>query len=417
MKPQNFEEKVIWYCIVGTYVLYFLGAQFIVIPVMAWILGLYVCKKLWEQTDDTPVDKRLTIPFAIWIWAASMLAMEVALIMGHLDFDLGTVKIIKSTINSFARTWALFVLFPLIGSLLNIRPQILCRAICLLCLQTLIIVPFSYLIAHTNLAGFTYISPLQKIGGLSDLFYTVKLFDHVRGSQIRLRLFAPWSPALGLVANVYFYLACLEPQKKWRWIGIAAAIIMIIGSVSRAAIICLPATLVLTWLLVNFTKPRVQIATGTTSFFLGFLGTQLLDVVNNFKNYFHSFRSASSATRDVLNSMSLYRWQQAPIWGHGMVESAASAILRVPLGTHHTWIGLLFRHGIVGFSALAFPMLWSFLELIARAQKNILARVSLSILITLFVFSFVENLDPLTYLFWPGLVMMGMALKVKASVN
>jgi len=41
IKPQNLEEKVVWYYIIGTYGLYFLGAQFVVAPVMAWLLVLY----------------------------------------------------------------------------------------------------------------------------------------------------------------------------------------------------------------------------------------------------------------------------------------------------------------------------------------------------------------------------------------
>jgi len=45
IKPQNLEEKVVWYYIIGTYGLYFLGAQFVVAPV-AWLLVLYLLRTL-----------------------------------------------------------------------------------------------------------------------------------------------------------------------------------------------------------------------------------------------------------------------------------------------------------------------------------------------------------------------------------
>ena len=49
MKPQNFEERVIWYAIVGTYGLYLIGGQPIIVPAIAWLLALYACKKIWDQ--------------------------------------------------------------------------------------------------------------------------------------------------------------------------------------------------------------------------------------------------------------------------------------------------------------------------------------------------------------------------------
>lgn len=93
MKPQNFEERVVWCYIIGTYVLYFLGAQFVVAPVMAWLLVLYLLKKLWNQTDETPFEERIMIPVGVWIWIVSMLVIEFAIIMGHYDYDLSILKL------------------------------------------------------------------------------------------------------------------------------------------------------------------------------------------------------------------------------------------------------------------------------------------------------------------------------------
>jgi len=53
---------------------------------MAWLLVLYLVKKLWNQTEATPIEERITIPIGIWVWIVSMLVLEFALIMGHYDF-------------------------------------------------------------------------------------------------------------------------------------------------------------------------------------------------------------------------------------------------------------------------------------------------------------------------------------------
>ncbi|NEQ16378.1 MAG: O-antigen ligase domain-containing protein, partial [Moorea sp. SIO3E2] len=68
MKPQNFEEKVVFYYIISTYLLFFLGAQFVFAPALAWLLTFYLIKKLWQQTSDTPPEERIRIPIGVWVW-------------------------------------------------------------------------------------------------------------------------------------------------------------------------------------------------------------------------------------------------------------------------------------------------------------------------------------------------------------
>jgi len=416
MRPQNFEEKVVWYCITGTYALYLLGAQFIVIPIMAWVLLLYFAIKLWYQSDNTPVEERINIPYGVWIWIGSMLLIELALVMGHLDFNLGILRIVKTTINFFLRTWALLALFPLIGCL-NIRAKLISRAVCILGLQTLIAISICYLAYALHLPSKIYTSPLQKIGGLSDVFYTVRLYVSDSESSIRLYLFAPWAPALGLVGNIYFYLACYESNKKWKWIGIIASVAMVICSVSRAAIVCLLCMPLLTLFLVNSSKPSVQVATGLGSFFTGIFAPQLLHWLKDFSKYFRNQRADSSEVRDILGRIAIRRWwTEAPIWGIGLPESRGPELTAfMPIGTHHTWFGLLFNHGIVGFVALLVAMVCSLIELLIKAQKSLVAWVSLGILLVLLVFTFVDPIEGLAYIYWPGLVVMGIAFKAETS--
>jgi len=416
MKPQNFEEKVVWYCLTGTYVLYFLGAQTIIIPIMAWILVLYLGKKLWEQTEDTPFKKKIVIHRGVWIWIVAMLIIQVALVVGLLDFNQGTVRIVKSSINFSARTWALFALFPLIGQL-NIRPQLLSRAVCIVCLQSLIFIPICYLAAFLKLPNDLYTSPLE-IAGFGKHFYVVALYRGNIDSQIRLNLFGCWATGTALVGNLYFYLACLESNKKWRWIGIIGAVAMVFVTVSRAGILSLLTIPFLTWFLVNITQPSIQITTGLGSFFAGLLGTQLVDWLKDFEEYFRSQRADSSRTREIIGELTIERWRnEASIWGRGTNEVGNKLTNGIPLGTHNTWSGLLLTHGIVGLIALAVPLMWTFIELLIKAQHSALAWAGLGITINLFIFTFADNIEGLTYISWPGLLMIGIALKTTDLVT
>lgn len=125
---------------------------------------------------------------------------------------------------------------------------------------------------------------------------------------------------------------------------------------------------------------------------------------------FHNARAASSRVRSILQSIALHRWwNEAPIWGHGIVEKGPHLVEFMKIGSHHTWNGLLYIKGIVGFAALALPLTWSVLEMIAKAQADRVARVALGVLLTLLLFSFGENLEILIYLFWPGMILVGIA--------
>lgn len=417
MAPQNFEEKVVWYSLIGTYILFLLGAQYVVIPAIAWLLAFYLCKKLWSQTKETSSEEKIIIPLLVWIWLISIIIMGLGTIVGHLDFELGLFKMIASTAN-WARRWSLWALFPLI-SCLNIRPKLIYRAVCILGLQSLFVIPIAYLLIALNIPDSAYISPLSFLGG-GPMYYAISLhsfdFDN---NQVRLSLFAPWAPALGLVANIYFLLAREENNKRWRWIGISACIAMIILSVSRSAILCLFFIPFLTLFLKKINQPLVHVIVGLSSFFSAIFASLAIELLELFEKLFNSSRASSSKVRKILSDMALYKWEkEAPIWGHGATEEKGPIIVAsMPIGSHSTWSGLLYVQGLVGFIAFIFPLVWSFTDLLIKAQKNKIAEIGLSILLVLFVFTFSENISDLAYIYWPGLLIIGFAFQSKYIVN
>ena len=412
MKPQNLPEKLVWYYIISTYLIYFLGAQFVFTPLLAYFLTFYLLWKWWNQTEETLPEERITIPLSTWVWIAAILVIEVALIVGHIDFNFGLTKIIKSSLSYWLRTWAFFALFPLVGSL-NIRPQIIYRAVCILCLQSLVLIPIVYLVGP-HLPSVLYVSPLKIFGGSRSAYMVTDML--VAGN--RLTLFAPFSPSLGITANVFFCLVSQETNKRWRFIGMASAVVMTVLTISRAAIMCLPFVLVSVWFLTNFVRPWVQMAAGLASFLLGILSTTAINFLEYLKELFNNnqFReNAANSTRwrTTIARIGLERWQsEAPVWGHGYHSAPTpTPVVGVPIGSHDTWTFTLYVYGLVGCFAFVVAFAWSFIDLLVKAQSSKHAKAGLGIILVLSIFTFAVQMIDYVYMYWPGLLILGIAFK------
>ncbi|MCU7923605.1 MAG: O-antigen ligase domain-containing protein [Candidatus Thiodiazotropha sp. (ex Dulcina madagascariensis)] len=408
VSPQNFEERIIWYSITYTYGFYLIGGLYVLAPVVGWVLLGYLGWRLWSQDENTPARLRIRIPAGVWVWTVAMLVMLAALIIGHIDWELGFGKTLKSTIG-WAKGWALMAVFPLIGCL-NIRPAILYRAAARVCLHTLILMPFLYAAYLLGLPQSLYISPIQLVGGPGPEFFTVSLYNVDYEGVARWFLFAPWAPALGFVANVYLLFALQEREKKWFWIGILGCIVMVLICKSRLALLVMVLIPWASWALSRLTQTRILLIAGAGSLVAGMAAPFLLRLFEDFAARFRAARVDSSRVRETLARIALDRWQgEAPIWGHGIVERGPHLVEYMPIGSHHTWYGLLFVKGAVGFAALAVALLWSFVELLLKAQTSQTAKTGLGVVMLLFLYTFGENLEILAYLFWPGLVLIGIA--------
>ena len=407
--PQNLPEKLIWYYIIFTYPIYYLGGQYLLAPLLGYFLVFYLFKQWWDQTPATPPEEKVTIPLVVWLWIVGMLMIEIALVIGHFNFDLGLGKTISSSVNRWLRTWVLFPVFMLVGCL-KIRPRIIYRAVCILCLQSLFMVIIASIIHNPDVI---YTSPLKIFGGGD--FYEVSVFGTGLddGNELRLKLFAPWSPALGMVGNIYFFLARKEKNHTLKWLGMIGAIAMIVGSVSRLAIICLPLTICLSWWLMNIYRPLIQLITGLVAFLGGFLAPTIFNTLQLLREQISKSRPGSSRVRAILRRTALYRWQnEAFFWGHGTVEERGPKVTGyMQIGTHHTWFSILYNHGLIGCLSLAIPLAWSLIELIFKAQNSQTAKVALNVVLVLTIFTVGENIDGLTYLYWPGLVILGIAFQ------
>lgn len=411
IEPESFEEKVVWYSITYTWVFYLLGALYVLAPAIGWVLVVWIGWKAYTRTPETLPRDRIRIPFGVWVWTVAMLVMLLALIVGHIGYSLGAAQTLKSTMG-WVKGWALMAVFVAIGGCLDIRPQVLYRAANRLALQTVILVPLFLVSPIAHLPGHLYVSPLQALGGPGPDFFEVQLWGREPDGGARWRFWAPWAPAAGFVANVNMILGMQDRSRGWRTCGVLSAVSICLMSASRLALINILVTPAITFALARLSRPATFLFAATLTAIGGLTAQQILDLIGVMKQRFDGARAASSRVRATLGRIAFQRWKdEAPVFGHGIVERGPHLVEYMPIGSHHTWYGLLYVKGMVGFGALGAAMVCSSVELVAKAQGSRTARAALSILITLWMYTFGENLEILVYLFWPGLILMGFAFR------
>ena len=418
LRPQNVPERLVWWSIIATYPIWLIGGLYVVGSVLGWLLLGCLLILILAGADHPDDFEKVEISPVILLWVLGMVLMEVALIAGHLDFGLGASMMMKSSIG-WAKGWAALALYPLAGCL-KIRSSLVSRAICVVGLHTLIVVPILLLTPSLHLPQVLFVSPLRAIGGPGNEFFDVALYE-VDGStgELRWRLFTPWGPALGFMGNVNFVLSLHEKKPFWRLVGVVGAIMMCLVCKSRLAQVCIVLIPVVIGLVERIYRPATLLILGAASFVGGLLSPILLNSLAQFWEGFKGARAGSTRVRFALKRIAVRRWEEeAPVWGHGIVEPGPHLVEAMPIGSHHTWAGLLFVKGLVGFFALAVPMAVTLVVLICRAVSPAyrLGSVGLSMIAILLLYTFGENLEILVYLYWPGMVMIGLALQEKPAL-
>lgn len=407
LQPETLEERLIYWTIVGTWGLWLLGALYVVAPVLGFVLVGIVCVRTLGLTGE---PHRLELPAGAIVWIAGMAAMLVALVVAHLDFELGPEQTLKSMVG-WGKGWALLAVFILVGAVMRIRAAIVYRATGILGAQTLVLAPVFVLAGVVGLPAELYVSPLRMIGGPGPEFFDVTLYaiDDTTG-RLRWRFFAPWSTAAAFLAGIWFVFALYERRPTWKLVGIAAALVVCVMAGSRLSVVAIPLMFVTVLLISNVRRPELLAGIGLCAVVLVLFNDDVMVAFIDVEEAFTSARAASSRVRAALASIAYHRWEtEAPLFGHGIVERGPHLVQFMAIGSHHTWHGLLFVKGIVGLLGLALPLAWSFIELSAKAQVDRVARAALGVVLALVLFSFGDNLEIVAYLVWPGLVVVGIA--------
>ena len=406
LTTSTLEEKLIWYGLILTYPFYFIGGLYVLGSIIGWLIfAIVLLRYIVEGPHQTA-----RIPALVWLWIGAMLMMELALLVAHFNWDLGSAKIIKSSIG-WAKGWALLALFPLLGAVVNVRPELIVRGVCVIASQTLLFSFITILAYYAGVPGKIFVSPLQAIGGPGEEFFTFNLYGiNPETGAGRWQFFCPWAPAAGLIACIYFVFCLLEESALWRNLGIAGCVVMCLLSQSRTGLAIFPLILPIVLFGHKLLRPWVLLSLGIGIPILLIFGQPVYDLAMHSYEDIKASRPGSSRVRGALARIALQRWEQeAPIWGHGIVERGPKIVEMMPIGTHHSWYGLLFVKGIVGLAALAVPMACSLLYLLMEAQRSKLACAALALMAVIVSYSFFENLEILSYLYWPALFWIGIA--------
>ncbi|RIJ29623.1 O-antigen ligase domain-containing protein [Henriciella algicola] len=413
------EDLVVFAALAATWLVYLVGGLYVLGPVLGVGLTGLLLARFYVGGSGLAVRPSHSIPAGVWVWILGMLVMLLALEIGHANNNLSVGQTIKSTIG-WAKGWALLALFPLIGACLNIRLETVIRAASIVALGSLILTPLLLLAPKLGLPEVIFVSPLKLVGGPGPEFFAIQLYSiEPTDGSTRLRYFTPWSPAAGLIGNMYLIFALADRRKLWKWIGIVSALCIIVFSKSRLAI----AAALFIWPLVvaigEARRPGLWLLAAAGLFLLTPFAQGILDTIDATLNSVKSMRADSTRVREALGEIAVHRWwTEAPIFGHGVVERGPHFVEFMPIGSHHTWYGLLFVKGLVGVLALAVPLAWSLIEftLLAFARSRA-GQVALAMVLLMTFYSIGENLEILSYLMWPGLLVMGIASREVAALG
>jgi len=406
------EEQLVYSALIFSYPIYVVGGLYVLGSVLGWaLLGVFLLRVYLLGKAKFPVPILALVSPIVWFWILAMLVMLAALLIAHIDRQLGTGATIKSTIG-WAKGWALLALFPLLGCITTIRPQVVTRGVCVAAASA---IPFALLgiAAYViGLSGELYMSPFKVIGGPEEAF-RVRLFGiNPETGMARWQFTGPWAPAAGLLSCFQLVICLQESNRRWRLLGIAGALTMCLLCQSRAGWAIFIAIVPIMILLSTLNHPLSWIAAAIILPALVLLGEPIYQWVLESYTQVKESRPGSTRVRGTLARLALQRWEnEAPIWGHGTVERGPKIVEYMPIGTHHSWYGLLFVKGIVGLFALALPLALTSIYMLIAAQKSKTARTALGICVIMLSYSFFENLEILAYIYWPALLWLGISLR------
>jgi len=407
--PQTPAERLVYKTLILTWPFYGVGALYVVGPVLGWILGFMAAFALYFGSA-MPLDQRATgsVPPVVWAWMLGMVAMLFALWAGHIDWGMSLKDTIKSSIG-WAKGWALLALFPLAGSILPIRRAVIIRGQTAIGLGTLVLAPVMLAAPYVGLPERLFVSPLRAIGGPGPEYFTVYFFTFDPASWTpRWQFFAPWSPFAALLGVLMVLFSLEDKNIRWRAVGVAAGTLMILASKSRMGlvglVVCVGGPRFMPLLLRGWAWQLGAAFAASMAMF----GPSLMRLAQDAVDAFKGARADSSRVRATLQRIAEERWYSDAFWfGHGRVQPGAHIVEYMPIGSHHTWFGLLFVKGVAGFAAFFVPLAVQTWITLVDATRHARGRLPLGIVLTIILLSFGENIEIQAYLLWPALLLLG----------
>ena len=214
-------------------------------------------------------------------------------------------------------------------------------------LQTLAITPPVVAAALVHLPPRLFVSPLEVVGGPGPEFFAVYLYivDPENGS-LRWQFIAPWAPAAGMLGNLIVVIACSEQRRSLKVAGLLVGVMIAFMTRSRMAMLFVALYPPMLWTVSRLSRPALLAAGGALSTLTGIVANTVITAVQDGVSAFRGARAGSTRVREALGRIAAERWRdEAPVWGHGVVERSSHYVEFMPIGSHHTWYGLLYVKG------------------------------------------------------------------------
>lgn len=406
------EEKLIIYAILATWPAYIFGLLYLLGSVIAWVILLIVMLRLYIEGPKH--YQHLSV--LVLLWALGMLLLLICLLIAHGEWQLGAAKTIKSSFG-WAKGWALFALFIGIGALLPLNLTNISRACCWLALMGGLYAFVSVFAFILKLPQSLYISPLQFMGGGGPEFFDVRLYGiNPETGWPRWFFYAPWAPAGGLVASLLLIMCSRTEQRPLRLAGMASCVLMMILCQSRVAwillVICGP---LYVFMRLSAQRP-IYLLLAVIAPVLLLFSVEAIELLQTTMDDIKNARPDSTRVRAELAQIAIQSWQNDAYWfGHGIVIAGPKSVEFMPIGSHHSWYGLLYVKGLVGLLAFACPLVMTALYLLWRAHEDADICCGFVLCFILCVYSFTENLEILAYIIWPALLWIGASLKIPCN--
>merc|ERR1711969_507397 len=295
------------------------------------------------------------------------------------------------------------------GAVLPIRREILVRGQCHIGLWTLVLLPVLIAAPYAGLPERIFTSPLKAVGGPGPEYFSVYFFTWDPASWTpRWQFFAPWSPFAALLGVTTVLFALEEKENKWRAAGVAAGVLMILASKSRMGPVGLVACTIGPRMMPLILRSWAWGAFAGLTASMAIVGPGLLRAISNGVSAFKGARADSTRVRETLQRIAHECWQEEAVWfGHGTVHPGPHIVEYMPIGSHHTWFGLLFVKGLTGLLAFAVPLIWQTSLALRDAAMGPRGRLPLGLCMVIVLLTFGENLEIEAYLLWPALVLLG----------
>jgi hypothetical protein len=413
MSSRNLPETVCFWMFILTWPFYLLGALYLVGPILAWSLaGIVLVSAYLGPAAHTDLKLTGPVPGLVILWCLGMVVMLVALWIGHLNWSLGATKVIKSSVG-WAKGWAMIALLIAAGALLRIRRESIIRSQCIVGTVTLGFLPLLLLAPTLGLPPRLFVSPLQATGGPGPEYFSVYLYTLDPATWTpRWQFYAPWSPFAGLLGVTMTIFAIEDRKRFWKLAGIASGLAMIYFSKSRMSLVSLAVCIVLPRLALILHSRWSLIGLAGLSSLSGILGAAVWNFAETSAEHFRRARIGSTRVRETLQDIAYHRWNTEAYWfGHGTVERGPHIVEYMPIGSHHTWYGLLFVKGFVGFAALLVPLTVHAVVVAWDAMCSPRGRLPCALMLNSTILTFGENLEIEVYLLWPAFLMLGVHLR------